>query len=107
MFLLRSHNLRAFSSSATSQVRQLKVILDGQTLYIEKPLAKALGWNPGTGTEGLSLRLSGWEPTFFAITPTDSDAGMCFVMVSRPASKEHTLSHSHGRPFSSSNSGEQ
>ena len=54
-------------------------MLDGQTLYIEKPLAEALGWNSGTGTEGISLRLSGWEPEFFTITPLDTDAGMYFA----------------------------
>jgi hypothetical protein len=91
MFLLHFRNIcsfrgRTLSSSATSQVRQFKVVLDGQTLYVEKPLAEALGWNPGTGTEGISLRLSGWEPRFFAITPTGTDAGTYFVLVSRPAS---------------------
>jgi len=54
-------------------------VLDGQTLYIEKPLAEALGWNSGTGTEGISLRLSGWEPKFFTIAPLDTDAGMYFA----------------------------
>ena len=50
-------------------------------MYIEKPLAEALGWNPGTGNEGVSLRLSGWEPKFFAITPKNTDVGMNFVLV--------------------------
>ena len=86
MFLPRFRNVCAFhghrlSSSAASQVRQFKVVLDGQTLYIEKPLAEALGWNPGTGNEGVSLRLSGWEPKFFAITPKNTDVGMNFVLV--------------------------
>lgn len=113
MFLLRRfHNLCAFrgyrsSSSAASQVRQFKVALDGQTLYIEKPLAEALGWNPGTGNEGVSLRLSGWEPKFFAITPTDTDVGMCFVLVRCLTSVGHTLTRSNGRLFGSSNGGEQ
>jgi hypothetical protein len=84
MLLLRFRNAcasrgRRLSSTATSQVRQFKVVLDGQTLYMEKPLAEALGWNPETGTEGVSLRLSGWEPNFFSITPTDTDAGMFFL----------------------------
>ena len=73
MFLLHFRHLSAFpgralSSSTTSQVRQFKVVLDGQTVYIEKPLAEALGWKPGTSAEGVSLPLSGWEPKFFAIT---------------------------------------
>lgn len=100
MFLLHFRNIcsfrgRTLSSSTTSQVRQFKVVLDGQTLYMEKPLAEALGWNTGTGTEGVSLRLSGWAPRFFAITPTDTDAGTYFVLVSCPASGAHvnTLTH--------------
>ena len=88
MFLQRFRNVRAFcgrslSSSATSQVREFKVVLDGQTLYIEKPLAEALGWNPGTSTEGVSLRLSGWDPKFFAITPTGTDFGMWLSSIPR------------------------
>ena len=71
---------RGLSSSTTSKVRQFKVVLDGQTLYIEKPLAEALGWNPATGAKGVSLRLSGWDPTFFAITPTGTDFGTCFTL---------------------------
>jgi len=84
MFLLSAFPGRALSLLTTSQVRQFKVVLDGQTLYIEKPLAEALGWKPGTSAEGVSLPLSGWEPKFFAITPTDSDAGMYFAPVSGP-----------------------
>jgi len=88
MFLLRFRHIPAFrgpalSSSATSHVRQFKVVLDGQTLYIERPLAEALGWKPGTSAKGISLRLSGQEPKFFAITPTDTDAGVYFALVSR------------------------
>ena len=82
-------------------------MLDGQTLYVEKPLAEALGWSPGKSTEGVSLRLSGWDPKFFAITPTGTDSGMYFAVVSRLTSKGHTLMCSHGRPFGSSDSGEQ
>lgn len=60
-------------------MREFKVVLDGQTLYVEKPLAEALGWHPGTGTEGVPLRLSGWEPKFFAITPKGTDVGAWFA----------------------------
>ena len=93
MFLLRFRHVpavhrRTLSASATSQLRQFKVVLDGQTLYIEKPLAEALGWNPGTSTEGVSLRLSGWEPKFFAITPTETDVGMYSTLVSCPIRKD-------------------
>ena len=94
MFLQRFRNVHAFRgrslfSSATSQVREFKVVLDGQTLYIEKPLAEALGWSPGTSTEGVSLRLSGWEPKFFAITPTGTDFGM--LLSSIPGIISNTL----------------
>ena len=56
--------------------REFKVTLDGQTLYVEKELAQALGWAPGISTDGVSLRLSGWDPHYFAITQTGTDAGM-------------------------------
>ena len=98
---------RALSSSAVSRVRQFTVVLDGQTLYVEKPLAEALGWTPGKNTEGVSLRLSGWEPKFFAITPTDTDFGTYFAVASRLTSEGHILTRSYGRPFGSSDSGEQ
>ena len=92
MFLLRFCHIpmfhgRALSSSATSQVRQFKVVLNGQTLYIDRPLAEALEWNIRASTQGVPLRLSGWEPKFFTITPTDTDAGMYFVLVGCPTSK--------------------
>jgi len=45
----------------------------GQTLYIEKPLAEALGWNPETGTDRCIIAPQRLEPRFFAITPTDTD----------------------------------
>ena len=56
--------------------REFKVTLDGQTLYVEKELAQALGWTPGISTDGVSLLLSGWDPHYFAITQTGTDAGM-------------------------------
>ena len=61
----------------SSSPRQFKVTLDGSTLYIEKELAEALGWNENGPTEGVPLRLSGWGPHYFAITEKGTDAGMC------------------------------
>lgn len=60
---------RSFSS------RQFTVTLDGETLYIDKELAEALGWREGGPTEGVPLRLSGWSPHYFAITQKGTDAG--------------------------------
>ncbi|KAH7921133.1 hypothetical protein BV22DRAFT_1019965 [Leucogyrophana mollusca] len=52
-----------------------KVILDHQTLYIDRTLAEALGWKPEKGSDaGVQLSLSGWSPTYFAIAPTGSDS---------------------------------
>lgn len=45
-----------------------KVLLDGQTLYINKDLAEAIGWKPYIALDGLKLLLHGWEPSFFTIT---------------------------------------
>lgn len=94
MFLLRFRHVpmfrgRALSSSATSQAQVLhsKVVLDGQASYIERPIAEALGWSLRTGTEGVPFRVSGCEPKFFRITPTNTDAGMYFVLAGRPTSK--------------------
>src|ERR1700753_2712404 len=94
---------RGLSSSTTSKVRQFKVVLDGQTLYIEKPLAEALGWNPATGADGVSLRLSGWDPKFFAITPTGTDFGTCFILDTCRTWADAL----GGRPFGQSDGGEQ
>ncbi|CAA7269497.1 unnamed protein product [Cyclocybe aegerita] len=54
--------------------KEVTVTLDGQTLYIGQEVAEALGWKPGTSTEGVSLRLSGWRPHYFAITERATDA---------------------------------
>jgi hypothetical protein len=59
----------------STSTRDFKVTLEGETLYIDKELAEALGWTPGLSTEGLPLRLSGWEPRYFAVTRPGTDAG--------------------------------
>lgn len=50
-------------------------MVDGQTLYISKELATDLGWRRDQALEGVKLTLHGWEPGYFTITLTDSDAG--------------------------------
>lgn len=67
---------RLLMAQHSTFAREFKVTLDGQTLYVEKELAQALGWAPGISTDGVSLRLSGWDPHYFAITQTGTDAGM-------------------------------
>ncbi|TEB26416.1 hypothetical protein FA13DRAFT_1692224 [Coprinellus micaceus] len=54
--------------------KEFKVTLDGGTLYIERGIAEALGWKSVLAAEGVSLRLSGWAPSYFAITKKDTDA---------------------------------
>ena len=73
---VHSHSVHQ-QPGAPSTARQFKVTLDGQTLYIEKELAEALGWTKDTPTEGVPLRLSGWSPNYFAITQKGTDAGKC------------------------------
>lgn len=55
--------------------KEFKVTLDGGTLYIERGIAEALGWKSVLAAEGVSLRLSGWAPSYFAITKKYTDAG--------------------------------
>ncbi|TFK17068.1 hypothetical protein FA15DRAFT_605797, partial [Coprinopsis marcescibilis] len=46
------------------------------TLYINQELAQALGWTEETPTKGVSLRLSGWSPHYFAITRKGTDTDL-------------------------------
>ena len=55
--------------------KEFKVTLDGGTLYVEQEIAEALGWKGVLPAEGVSLRLSGWAPSYFAITKMGTDAG--------------------------------
>lgn len=68
----------AASESESSHIkppREFKVILDNETLYIDKSLAEALGWKPEIGPEGVPLTLNGWSPNYFAIARTGTDSG--------------------------------
>lgn len=66
-----------FRRNNVSSVRQFKVTLDNETLYVEQPLAEALGWNPAQPSQSVTLTLSGWTPRYFAIARSGSDAGFC------------------------------
>ena len=67
---------RHMSTSQVSCRREFKVILDNDTLYVEQPLAEALGWKPDHSSDkGIPLTLSGWAPHYFAITRTGTDSG--------------------------------
>ncbi|KAF4622349.1 hypothetical protein D9613_009482 [Agrocybe pediades] len=60
----------------TSAAIQFKATLDGGTLYVEEDVARALGWTEETSPDGVSLRLSGWGPHYFAITQKGTDADL-------------------------------
>ena len=47
-------------------------------LHIEQDLAKALARTPEYTTDGVSLRLSGGGPNYFAITQKGTDASQFF-----------------------------
>ncbi|KAF8966505.1 hypothetical protein BDZ97DRAFT_1657605 [Flammula alnicola] len=68
-------SIGSFKHRSTS-AREFKVILDNDTLYIEQPLAEALGWKPDVSSQGIPLTLSGWQPHYFAITRTGTDADL-------------------------------
>ncbi|KAJ6504227.1 hypothetical protein C8R47DRAFT_1067171 [Mycena vitilis] len=54
--------------------QEFKVVLDNNTLYVEQPVAEALGWDPAAGATPVQLTLSGWAPNYFAIAPSGSDS---------------------------------
>lgn len=59
----------------TVTAKHLKATLDGSTLYVDEDVAEALGWTQGTSADGVTLRLSGWKPHYFAITQKGTEAG--------------------------------
>ncbi|KAJ3541250.1 hypothetical protein NMY22_g3962 [Coprinellus aureogranulatus] len=67
-------SLDMFSDRARKGTTWSNFTLDGETLYVEQELAEALGWRGGGPTEGVTLRLSGWSPHYFAITQKGTDA---------------------------------
>ncbi|KAF8202470.1 hypothetical protein BJ912DRAFT_944903 [Pholiota molesta] len=80
----------------TSNATHFKATLDGGTLYVEEDVAKALGWTEENSIDGVSLRLSGWGPHYFAITQkgTEADLLACAtVESSRNPIVQATLEH--------------
>ncbi|KAF9556903.1 hypothetical protein CPC08DRAFT_693799 [Agrocybe pediades] len=80
----------------TGTAIHFKATLDGGTLYVEEEVARALGWTEETSPDGVSLRLSGWGPHYFAITRkgTDSDLLACATIESsRNPLVQATLEH--------------
>ena len=69
------------TSTSSSSAKEFKVVLDGETLYVDQSLAEALGWNPSR-PKSVSLTLSGWAPHYFAICRSNSDSGMLQVISS-------------------------
>ncbi|KAI0688891.1 hypothetical protein C8Q76DRAFT_260106 [Earliella scabrosa] len=67
----RYHWTRSTSNSSNA-VKEYKVVLDNETLYIDQELAEALGWD-ATKRDSVPLTLSGWAPRYFAIARTGSD----------------------------------
>ncbi|KZT12273.1 uncharacterized protein LAESUDRAFT_691535 [Laetiporus sulphureus 93-53] len=72
---LNATGRRLLSTGGPKNRREFKVVLDNETLYVEQPLAEALGWKPEEGHKSVPLTFSGWSPHYFAIarTTTDSD----------------------------------
>ena len=74
----RSNPCIAPTRSISESRREFKVVLDesSRTVYVEQPLAEALGWSTETPAEnGVPLTLRGWEPNYFVITRSGSEAG--------------------------------
>ncbi|KAJ7230672.1 hypothetical protein GGX14DRAFT_584239 [Mycena pura] len=70
--LYRCSGRRALHASRLVASRQeFKVVLDNNTLYVEQPVAEALGWERG---KAVQLTLSGWAPNYFAIASSGSDS---------------------------------
>ena len=76
--ILRSKHCITTTRSISESLREFKVVLDesSRTVYVEQPLAEALGWSTETPAEnGVPLTLRGWEPNYFIITRSGSEAG--------------------------------
>ena len=76
--ILRSNPCIAPTCSISESRREFKVVLDesSRTVYVEQPLAEALGWSTETPAENsVPLTLRGWEPNYFVITRSGSEAG--------------------------------
>ena len=76
MHIARTRARCVATSTSLQSPSEHRVILDNQTLYVDRSLAEALGWKAEQGSDaGIELSLSGWGPTYFTITPTGSESG--------------------------------
>jgi hypothetical protein len=66
---------RCISSSAPSFSSSHTVTLDNETLYLDEKLARALGWTPEAGVDGVKLSLHGWKSHYFVVTKAGTDSG--------------------------------
>lgn len=64
--------MNSTKSSQWPSPKEFRVLLDNETLYVDKDLAMALGWKPDG--PGASLTLNGVGQSYFTITPTGSDS---------------------------------
>ena len=56
--------------------REVSVVLDNDTLYLDRSTAEALGWQPDTDIDqGIQLTMRGWVPNYFIISKAGSDGG--------------------------------
>jgi len=63
------------SSSPLSFSSHHTVTLDNEALYLDEKLARALGWTPEAGVDGVKLSLHGWKSHYFVITRAGTDSG--------------------------------
>ncbi|KAI9058158.1 hypothetical protein FKP32DRAFT_1761665 [Trametes sanguinea] len=61
-------------ASSSAGVREFKVVLDNETLYVPQELAEALGWDATKQDGSVPLTLRGWSPRYFPITRKGSDS---------------------------------
>ncbi|RDB25720.1 hypothetical protein Hypma_006648 [Hypsizygus marmoreus] len=68
---------RLVGQNSTVTPTEHKVLLGGQTVYIGREIALALGWRPDQErSASISLTLNGWNPSYFTIAPTGSDSDL-------------------------------
>jgi hypothetical protein len=97
-FLPAGKRLISDSAPGRPSRQEFKVVLDNGTLYIDQPLAEALGWKPDVEpAKGVSLTLSGWAPHYFAIAQTGTDCGK-FLHNAYPQSSLSLIAHIHRYP---------
>ncbi|TFY61209.1 hypothetical protein EVG20_g7141 [Dentipellis fragilis] len=73
--LVRGLRMQSTLNCTSTSPKEFKVVLDNNTLYIDRALAEALGWN-SSQKDGVQLTLSGWAPHYFAIARSGSDSDL-------------------------------